>query len=82
LPVVASDFPSIREIVAGHQCGVLVDPITGVQSAVQAITGWWQDRPSGVDAGERGRQAVMTRYNWEQLMEQLSDLYQALLPEK
>jgi hypothetical protein len=82
LPVVASDFPAIREIVAEHQCGVLVDPIFGVQSAVQAITSWWQDRTSGRCTGERGRQAVITQYNWELLMEKLSELYQELLPEK
>lgn len=63
LPVVASDFPLWREIVAGARCGLLVDPQdpTAIAQACQ----WLLDNPEmSSEMGLRGRAAVIKKYNW------------------
>lgn len=79
LPVVASDFPLIREIVEKHHCGLLIDPSHGVKPAIDGIEEWWKHRETGIQAGERGRQAVLEHYNWDVLMQDLFALYDTLL---
>ncbi len=79
LPVIASDFPLIREIVQTHACGVLIDPSYGIEPIADAITACWEDRQAAREMGERGRQAILQDYNWEKLMGDLTQLYQTLL---
>jgi glycosyltransferase involved in cell wall biosynthesis len=78
LPVVASDFPLWRDIVEGTGCGRVVDPLdpAAIASAVQ----WLVDHPAEAQAmGERGREAVRARFNWEASERTLLDFYARLL---
>ena len=77
LPVIASDFPLLRQIVEGAGCGLLVDPLKP-QAIADAIQ-WVLDFPEEACAmGQRGRQAVENRYNWAAEAEKLINLYDRL----
>lgn len=77
LPVVASDFPLWREIVASAECGVLVDPTDS--SAVAAGIDWLLDHPVDAEAmGRRGRDAARTKYRWATEAAVLVALYERL----
>lgn len=77
LPVIASDFPLWRQIVKGAGCGLLVDPLNP-QAIADAIQ-WVLDFPEEAYAmGQRGRQAVENRYNWEAEAVKLINLYDRL----
>ncbi len=78
LPVVASDFPVWREIVAEVDCGLLADPTDPIAVA-DAIEELLADPERAAAMGRRGRQAVLERYRWEPQGARLVDLYSALL---
>lgn len=64
LPVIASDFPHWREVVAPANCGLLVDPLDS--SAIARAIEYLLTHPEEAAAmGERGRKAVSERYNWQ-----------------
>lgn len=63
LPVVASDFPQVRDVVAGADAGLLVD--TSRPSAIAAaIRELLADPARRAAMGTRGRAAVTDRFNW------------------
>jgi glycosyltransferase involved in cell wall biosynthesis len=78
LPVVASDFPVWREIVAGAGCGLLVDPTdpAAVATAVEALL---DDPARAEEMGSRGRAAVFERFRWEPEGARLVEFYRRLL---
>jgi glycosyltransferase involved in cell wall biosynthesis len=77
LPVIASDFPNRREIVAEAGCGLLVDPLD--PRAIAEAMNYIQARPAEAEAmGQRGRAAVEGRYNWEAEFPKLQRLYAEL----
>jgi glycosyltransferase involved in cell wall biosynthesis len=81
IPVVASDFPIWQDIIGEHRCGLLVDPldVTAIGSAVA----WLLNHPEEAEAmGQRGRLAVVSRYNWETQAECLLKVYERLRPTK
>jgi glycosyltransferase involved in cell wall biosynthesis len=74
IPVISSDFPLWREIVAGSDCGLLVDP-EDTDAIVRAMQ-WIIDNPDAAQAmGERGRRAVVERYNWDREAAKLTHFY-------
>ena len=78
LPVVASDFPLWRKLVTDLECGLVVDPSDprAIADAVQ----WLIDHPAEAQAmGERGRMAVLEKYNWEVESGKLLALYESLI---
>jgi glycosyltransferase involved in cell wall biosynthesis len=78
VPVVASDFPLWRQIVEGEQCGLLVDPAD--PDAIAGAIEWVLEHPDEAGAmGQRGREAVLTRLNWDSEAQKLLALYQRLL---
>ncbi len=78
IPVVASDFPGWRQVVDGVGCGLLVDP-TSPQDIARAIE-WLLEHPAEAEAmGQRGQQAVRTRYNWDHEAATLLSLYGRLI---
>jgi glycosyltransferase involved in cell wall biosynthesis len=77
LPVIASDFPLWRDIVAGNRCGLLVDPMSP-RAIADAIV-WMLDHPDEAqEMGRRGREAVIHRYSWEAEAQKLQALYARL----
>ncbi|WP_295555974.1 glycosyltransferase family 4 protein [uncultured Hyphomicrobium sp.] len=77
LPVIASDFPLWREIVAKAQCGLLVDPRD--PAAIADAMRWILDHPEDAQAmGTAGQHAVATTYSWQSEAEKLLKLYRTL----
>src|SRR5215469_2661697 len=78
IPVVASNFPLLREIVEGAGCGLVVDPLDPV--AIAHAIQWVLEHPrEAVEMGQRGRQAVLERYNWDHEAAVLKSVYEGLL---
>ena len=76
-PVIASDFPLWREIIAGSGCGLLVDPLDSAAIA-RAMTFIIENPTEAAAMGKRGRAAVTTRFGWPAEEEKLLRLYRAL----
>ncbi len=77
LPVIASDFPLWRSIVAGAGCGLLADPLNpdSIASAIRFLL----ENPARADLmGQRGRAMVASCYNWEAEGRKLIALYRRL----
>jgi glycosyltransferase involved in cell wall biosynthesis len=79
IPVVASDFPFIREVVLEADCGILVQPedVGGIAAAMGRLL---RDREEAARLGRNGLRAVQDRYNWESEEQKLLSLYASLLP--
>lgn len=78
LPVIASDFPGLREIIEGNACGLLVDPgdPAAIAAAMREVLA---DPARAREMGRRGRRAVATQYNWEGEFPKLLELYEAII---
>jgi len=77
LPIVASDFPAWREVVAGSRCGLLVDP-RDCGAIARAIAYLLRNAHEASEMGARGRAAVREHYNWETESRKLLALYDRL----
>lgn len=77
LPVVASNFGYLREIIEAADCGLLA---TGGDAAAQAEQlAWLLDHPAEARAmGDRGRATVLARYTWAGEAKTLLALYREL----
>lgn len=74
LPVIGSRFLACCELLREHDCGILVDPRDPAEIA-QAMADLFA-RPDAARAmGERGRQAVLGRYEWSSEARTLIGLY-------
>lgn len=74
LPVVASDLPVIRDIVAAAECGILVDPLD-VDAVARALEELLLDPERACQMGERGRAQIAEHYSWESESQALLGLY-------
>ena len=78
LPVIASNFPLWRDLVAANGAGLLVDPLD--PEAIAGAIGQVLEHPEEAEAmGRRGGKAVLERYNWDREKEKLLALYEELL---
>jgi glycosyltransferase involved in cell wall biosynthesis len=62
------------DIVREHECGLIVDPcdVDAIASAIRYCV----DNPLAArEMGERGRRAVMERYQWSSEAKKLTKLY-------
>ncbi len=64
LPVIASHFPLWKEIIEGHDCGICVDPLDP-NAIAEAIDYLVLHPEIAQRMGKNGREAVVSRYNWE-----------------
>ena len=78
IPVLCADFPSLRRIVEGSECGICVDP-DKEEEAAQAVRYLWENPEAAKGMGERGREAVRTTYNWDTQAEKLLRFYDTIL---
>jgi glycosyltransferase involved in cell wall biosynthesis len=78
IPVIASDFPFIREVVEHADCGLLVQPddIGQISSAMAHIL---HHPEEAARMGENGFRAARERYNWRLEEKKLLSLYEDLL---
>lgn len=78
IPIIASDFPRFREVVEGAKCGLLVQPDdpVGIAKAIEFILTHPEEAE---EMGKRGRQAVLSKYNWSSEEQKLLQLYRILL---
>lgn len=77
IPVIASDFSEIRVIVSGARCGLLVNPIDP-KSIAQAIEYVLNHPQEAEQMGQRGREAVLNKFNWANEESKLLALYEEL----
>jgi len=77
IPVVASKFPNITEIVEESNCGMLVDP-TDPQEVTDAIIYLMEHPKEAEEMGSNGRRAVEEKYNWENMERELLQIYAEL----
>jgi glycosyltransferase involved in cell wall biosynthesis len=77
LPVVASDFPQVRDIVEGAACGALVDARRPDDIAL-AVNRILADGDAARAMGSRGRNAINERYNWGVSAAALLEVYARL----
>ena len=78
IPVIASDFPFIREVVAEADCGLLVQPDDIAQIA-SAMAHLLHHPHEAARMGENGLRAARERYNWQVEEKKLLSLYETLL---
>jgi glycosyltransferase involved in cell wall biosynthesis len=78
IPVVASDFPQIREVVESAGCGLLVDT-TRPEEIAAAIRRMLADPREAREMGARGRAAVAERFNWSSAAATLIGVYRGLV---
>lgn len=77
IPVIASDFPLWKTLVEDNQCGICVNP-ERIEEIVSAIDFISTNSDKANQMGERGREKVLTEYNWDAESQKLIDLYQLL----
>ncbi len=77
IPVIASDYPQIREVLESSGAGRVMDP-TQPAAIADAINAVLADPAAAREAGARGAEAVRDRYNWSVSEETLLDVYGSL----
>ena len=77
LPVIVSDFPVCRGIVAGARCGILVNPLDPAETA-RAIEFLLTHPDEAREMGRRGFHAVRERYSWANEEKALLQFYSEL----
>ena len=77
IPVIASDFPLMRQIVLRNECGLLVDP-QDPRAIADAMEFLIRHPEEAAKMGERGRQAAHHQYNWQHEEKILLQLYSTL----
>jgi hypothetical protein len=78
LPVVSSDFPNLRKIIEGAQCGICIDPC-GAKQGAAAILDLLEQPELCQQMGNNGRNAVVRAYNWPAASKVLSQVYKNVL---
>ena len=78
IPVIASNIALWEGIVSEVKCGICVDPYSKYDIA-NAIDFLAENLDEAKEMGERGRAAVLEKYNWDIEENKLVDLYTRLL---
>lgn len=78
IPFVASDFPMWVDIVAEADCGTTVDPYD-TEAVAAALQAYLDDPELAAETGERGRQAIINKFNWSIEFKKLLTHYEGLI---
>jgi len=74
LPVICSDFPNLRRIVADNECGLCVDPED--DRAIAEAVRYLSEHPEEAQRlGSNGRRAAQAHFHWDLQAENLLALY-------
>ena len=79
IPIIASDFPTWRDLIEGNQCGICVDPNSDKQ-IVAAIERLRDDADLWNTMSQNGFNAVRENYSWVSQEKSLLALYNRLAP--
>lgn len=79
LPVVASNFPPIQRIIDETRCGITVNPVDDPERIAEKIREWWENPKTAQEAGQNGQLAIRNKYNWENLVDELDNIYASLM---
>lgn len=77
LPIVASDFPHWRELLEPLDCAEFVDPLNP-EDITRGINSLLNDPERCAEIGKRGKQVVLSHYNWQNEFKQMLALYHEL----
>lgn len=79
LPVIAPDFAvEVEPVIRETGCGLSINTANPYQLAV--ALDWYCKNPEiAITMGERGRQAVFDKYNWESEKQKLISIYQGFI---
>lgn len=80
LPVLVSNFPDVTEHIEREQSGITFDPADPVDAA-RAIRELASDREEARAMGQRGRDSILSTYNWEEAMKLMIAEYDRLQAE-
>ena len=80
-PVVASDLPGVRTVVAHGDDGLLA-PVGDPAGLARALAHVLADEPRRQAMGQAGRVKVLARYSWPAIGAQLEALYEEVLRER
>ncbi|MEZ0536158.1 glycosyltransferase family 4 protein [Caldicellulosiruptoraceae bacterium PP1] len=75
--IIASNFPTWREIIESSESGLLVDP-TDIDSIKQAIIYFYNNREEIIRMGQNGMKAI-EKYNWTNEESKLYEVYNRIL---
>jgi len=78
IPVIASDFPFIREVVEEADCGLLVQP-DDVEQIAAAMARLLHEPQEAARMGQNGLRAAREKYTWQAEEKKLLSLYETLL---
>lgn len=78
LPVIASNFKILEDILGKEQCGICVNPLDS-QEIGEAIEYLIRHDEEAQKMGERGKAAVLKYYNWENEEKKLYDVYDEVI---
>ena len=81
LPFIGPDFAvEVEPVVREEKCGLLMN--TAQPEEIAQALDWLCDNPSlAREMGQRGRQAVISKYNWENEEKKLLNIYEKILAE-
>ena len=77
LPVICTDFVLWKEIIEECNCGLTLEP-RNKEQIKNAVEYLMTHKEEAMKMGENGKQAVKTKYNWEEQKKVLLSLYQSL----
>ena len=78
IPVIASDFNILKNIVEKERCGICVNPLVPKEIG-NAIAYLNTHDEEAKKMGENGKKAVVERYNWEREEKKLLKIYREVL---
>ncbi len=78
IPVIASDFQILQDIITKEKCGLCVDPLDpkAIGEAIEYLSG---HDDVAKRMGENGKNAVLERYNWGIEEKKLFEIYERLI---
>ena len=74
VPVLASDFPDLRQVTLGAEAGCVVDP-SNPQEIADTLRTMLSDRAKLAEMAANARRAALESYNWEKESQKLLALY-------
>ena len=78
IPVIASDFPILKNIIEKEKCGLCVNSLD-TQEIANAINYLFKNDNESRAMGERGKRAVIDSYNWGIEEKKLFKIYREVL---